>query len=106
MTDLVRVARDEGVPTLISIHQVELARAFADRIVGIAAGRGRVRRPAGRLDEAALDRVYRFDRPRRARPHRSTGASWPASAREPGDAADGRARGCSTRGRGSVSVWR
>src|SRR6185295_16905798 len=38
MRDLARVARDEGVPTLISIHAVDLARAFADRIVGIANG--------------------------------------------------------------------
>ena len=38
MDDLARVARDEGVPTLINIHAIELARAFCDRIVGIAQG--------------------------------------------------------------------
>jgi len=59
MQDLARVARDEGVPTLVSIHAVDLAKAYADRIVGIA--RGEVvfdGRPAD-LDNAALDRVYR-----------------------------------------------
>jgi phosphonate transport system ATP-binding protein len=61
MTDLVRVARDEGVPTLISIHQVELARAFADRVVGIAGGTVVFDGPTAGLDQAALDRVYRHD---------------------------------------------
>jgi phosphonate transport system ATP-binding protein len=62
MNDLVRVARDEGVPTLISIHQVELARAFVDRVVGIAAGVVVFDGPAAALSEQVLDRVYRFDR--------------------------------------------
>src|SRR3954469_20331231 len=38
MDDLRRVARDEGVPTIINIHDVALARAYADRVVGIAHG--------------------------------------------------------------------
>ena len=62
MNDLVAVARDEGVPTLISIHQIELARAFADRVVGIAQGVVVFDGPPSELDDAALDRVYRFDR--------------------------------------------
>ncbi len=63
MRDFVRVARDEGVPTLITIHQVELAREFADRVVGIAQGVVVFDDVPGRLDDASLDRVYRFDRP-------------------------------------------
>lgn len=63
MNDLVAVARDEGVPTLISIHQVDLARAFADRIIGIAQGVVVFDGPPSDLDEHMLDRVYRFDRP-------------------------------------------
>src|SRR5262245_28985087 len=68
MADLVGAARDEGVPALISIHQVELARALADRVVGIAQG---VIAFDGRPDElngSALDRVYRFDRAATRRP--------------------------------------
>jgi phosphonate transport system ATP-binding protein len=61
MDDLVAVARDEGVPTMISIHDVALARAFADRIVGIAQGQTVYDGPPGGLDESALDRIYRFD---------------------------------------------
>ena len=63
MADLARVARDEGVPTLINIHAIELARAFCDRIVGIAQGVVVFDGDIGGLDEATIDRIYRFDRP-------------------------------------------
>jgi phosphonate transport system ATP-binding protein len=63
MDDLHRVARDEGVPTVVNIRDVQLARAYADRIIGIARGvivfEGR---PAD-LDDAALDRIYRTPAP-------------------------------------------
>ncbi|MFN8529816.1 MAG: phosphonate ABC transporter ATP-binding protein [Anaerolineae bacterium] len=62
MTDLSRVAREDGVLTLINIHQVELARQFADRLIGIAQGvvvyDGA---PEGLTDEV-LDSIYRFDK--------------------------------------------
>jgi phosphonate transport system ATP-binding protein len=63
MSDLVRVARDEGVPTIISIHQVDIATAFADRIVGIAQGRVVFDGTPDGLTEEILDRIYRFDVP-------------------------------------------
>ena len=63
MSDLVRVSRHEQVPTLISIHDVELAKAFCDRIVGLAQGRIVFDGRPDELDRAALDRIYRFDRP-------------------------------------------
>jgi phosphonate transport system ATP-binding protein len=63
MTNFVRVARDEGVPTLVCLHDVSLARAFADRVVGIAAGRTVFDGLPSAIDERVLDRVYRFDRP-------------------------------------------
>jgi phosphonate transport system ATP-binding protein len=61
MNDLMHVARDEGVPTLINLHQVELAKAFCDRIVGIARGVVVFDGPPARLDEEALDIIYRTD---------------------------------------------
>ena len=61
MNDLVAVARDEGVPTLISLHDVPLAKAFADRIVGIAGGVTVFDGIPSRLDEDTLDRIYRAD---------------------------------------------
>lgn len=64
MDDLARVARAEGIPTLINIHAVDLAREYCDRIVGIAQGVVVFDGKASDLDEAALDRIYRFDRQR------------------------------------------
>ncbi|NJN16966.1 MAG: phosphonate ABC transporter ATP-binding protein [Oscillochloris sp.] len=63
MSDLARVAREDQVLTVISIHQVELAKAFADRIIGIARGEVVFDGPPAQLDQATLDRVYRFDKP-------------------------------------------
>jgi phosphonate transport system ATP-binding protein len=63
MEDLARVARDEGVPTLINIHHVDLARMFCDRVVGIAKGVVVFDGPVSSLDDAALDRIYRYDKP-------------------------------------------
>lgn len=61
MSDLARIAREDGVLTLISIHQVALAKAFADRIVGIARGTVVFDGTADQLDDAAMQRIYRFD---------------------------------------------
>jgi phosphonate transport system ATP-binding protein len=58
MQDLVTVAREAGVATLVSLHDVPLARAFADRIVGIAGG---VTVFDGRPDDLQagdLERIY------------------------------------------------
>jgi phosphonate transport system ATP-binding protein len=65
LADLSRVAREDGVLTLINIHQVELAREFADRVIGIARGAVVYDGPTSGLSEEVLDQVYRFDRPRR-----------------------------------------
>jgi ABC-type multidrug transport system fused ATPase/permease subunit len=59
MTDLVRVARDEGVPTLITLHDVALARSFCDRIVGLSDGTTVFEGRPQQLDDAALGRIYR-----------------------------------------------
>ncbi|MBA3414405.1 MAG: phosphonate ABC transporter ATP-binding protein [Chloroflexia bacterium] len=58
MEDLRWVAKEDGVPTLVNIHDVALARAYADRIIGIALGEVVFDGPPGDLDEAALDRIY------------------------------------------------
>lgn len=62
MSDLARVAREDGVLTLINIHQVTLARSFADRVIGIAQGKVVYNGPPAGLDDVVLNRIYRFDR--------------------------------------------
>lgn len=61
MEILARVAREDGVLTLINIHQVELARRFADRVIGIARGTVVFDGKPEELTETILDRIYRFD---------------------------------------------
>lgn len=39
LATLRNVARDQGIAVLCSLHQVELAREFADRLIGLKAGR-------------------------------------------------------------------
>ncbi|MGE3512167.1 MAG: phosphonate ABC transporter ATP-binding protein [Vicinamibacterales bacterium] len=58
MRDLVAIAREQGVPTLISLHDVALARAFADRIVGLAGGITVFNGAPSGLDEGVLDGIY------------------------------------------------
>lgn len=62
MSDLARVAREEGVPTLINIHEVELAKSFTDRLIGIAQGHVVFDGTPDELDDAAMDKIYRFDK--------------------------------------------
>jgi phosphonate transport system ATP-binding protein len=47
---------------MINIHAVELARMFCDRVVGIANGVVVFDGPVSDLDQAAMDRIYRFDK--------------------------------------------
>jgi phosphonate transport system ATP-binding protein len=62
LQDLARIAREDGVLALINIHQIELARQFCDRIIGLAQGVIVFDGPPADMTEAVLDRVYRFDR--------------------------------------------
>jgi phosphonate transport system ATP-binding protein len=59
---IARIAREEGVPTLINIHHVDLAKTFCDRLIGIAEGVVVFDGTPETLDNAALDRIYRFDK--------------------------------------------
>jgi phosphonate transport system ATP-binding protein len=61
MSALERVAREDGVLTLVNIHQVDLARRFADRLIGIAQGVVVFDGTPDELDETALNQIYRFD---------------------------------------------
>ena len=52
------ICRSTGIAAVVSLHQVELARRFADRIVGIAGGRVAFDAPVRAVDDAALSAVY------------------------------------------------
>lgn len=59
MSDLQRTAKEAGIPTLVNIHDVHLARAFADRVIGIADGVVVFDGPPAALDEDVMVRVYK-----------------------------------------------
>ncbi|WP_339514770.1 phosphonate ABC transporter ATP-binding protein [Pseudomonas sp. RL_15y_Pfl2_60] len=51
-------SRELGITVVCNLHQVEFAREFADRIVGLAHGRLVYDGDASGLDEATLQRIY------------------------------------------------
>ena len=55
---LAQVARSRNIPVLINMHDVELAKRFADRIIGMAGGRIVFDGPPRELTEAMLKTIY------------------------------------------------
>lgn len=56
---LTEIAREEDVPVLINIHEVELALEYTDRVVGLTDGEIVFNGPPEDLDEDARDVIYR-----------------------------------------------
>jgi phosphonate transport system ATP-binding protein len=55
---LAGVGRARGIPVLINMHDVELAKRFADRIVGMSGGRVVFDGPPDALGDAMLKEIY------------------------------------------------
>ena len=55
---LADIARQRGIPILINMHDVELAKRFADRIVGMAGGRIVFDGPPLQLRDETLKTIY------------------------------------------------
>jgi phosphonate transport system ATP-binding protein len=53
------ICRQDGITVVVSLHQVDLARRFADRIVGLSAGRVVVDEPPSCLDAEQIAQIYR-----------------------------------------------
>jgi phosphonate transport system ATP-binding protein len=58
LNDLKRASRDLGIAVLCNLHQVGYAMEFADRIVGIHAGRMVFEGRPDNLDQQGLARIY------------------------------------------------
>lgn len=52
------ICKADGIAAVVSLHQVELARRFADRIIGIHAGSVAFEGTPAALGPAALERIY------------------------------------------------
>jgi phosphonate transport system ATP-binding protein len=55
---IVEICRERNLPAVINIHDVLLAQAFVQRIVGLRAGEGVFDGTPDQLDTAALTRIY------------------------------------------------
>lgn len=56
---LKEVSAAEGITVICSLHQVDFALRFADRIIGLARGGIVMDKPAGEVDEAYIHNIYR-----------------------------------------------
>jgi phosphonate transport system ATP-binding protein len=55
---ILEICRERGLPAIINIHDVALARMFVDRIIGLRAGEVVFDAEPALLDDAALTRIY------------------------------------------------
>lgn len=58
MQDFVRINKEMGISILLNIHHVELALEYADRVIGIRAGKIVYDGPAAKVDRTVLDSIY------------------------------------------------
>ena len=63
METLRRVATESGSTVIATLHHVELARRYADRILGFRAGRLVFDGPPAALDETAAGQVFGYPTP-------------------------------------------
>ena len=66
MQDFVRINQEMGISILLNIHHGELALEYADRIIGIRAGRIVYDGPSANVDLTVLDAIYGDDSPAEA----------------------------------------
>ena len=74
LTVLRSVARENGIAVLCSLHQVDLARRFADRVVALRGGRLVLDAPAAALTPAAFAEIYGTPEPPAGETHPSCDA--------------------------------
>jgi phosphonate transport system ATP-binding protein len=75
--DILRaVSRERGIAVLCSLHQVELATTFADRIIGLRDGRVVLDLPAAQLSASDCSAIYRAD-PESQQPSRPSEVTQP-----------------------------
>ena len=62
LEDLHRISREDGITAIVSLHQVDLARQFADHIIGLAQGRIVFDGAPDQLGSHTLDHIYATER--------------------------------------------
>ncbi len=59
LDDLRRINREQGITTIVNLHQLDFAREYADRVIGFKQGRLVFDGLPGELDRDVYERVYR-----------------------------------------------
>jgi len=52
------ICKSDGIPAIVSLHQLHLARRFADRVIGVQGGHVVFDGPPSHLDDAVLTHIY------------------------------------------------
>ena len=68
LTQLKQICREDGITTVVSLHQVEFAIEYADRVIGLAQGRIVFDGSPDALTEGVLDMIYDQTTPVPTRP--------------------------------------
>ena len=58
LADLHRICREDGITAIVSLHQVDLARRFADRVIGLVNGLIVFDGSVSQLGQTTLDGIY------------------------------------------------
>lgn len=58
MNDLRRIAREDKITTLVNIHFIDMAQEYADRIIGMRAGKIVYDGPASQVTEQTFEEIY------------------------------------------------
>ena len=66
LADLHRICREDSITAIVSLHQVDLARRFADRIIGLSSGRIIFDGSPAQLGNSMIDEIYVAASPRKA----------------------------------------
>jgi phosphonate transport system ATP-binding protein len=78
LTLLHRICKEDGLTAVVSLHQVELALEYADRIVGLADGHMVFGGTAEALDEATIESIYQGDQAAASNEEAPTAITGPA----------------------------
>ena len=52
------ICKEDRIPVIVSLHQLDYAKAFADRIIGLAGGQIVFDGPPTQLSETVLTQIY------------------------------------------------
>ena len=71
------ICKEDGLTAIVSLHQVELARTYADRVIGLANGEVVFDGDSQALTQQILETIYHKPNTQAAQPLSSL-PSWPA----------------------------